>query len=216
MTVRVILADDHAVVREGIRRILEENSDVEIVAEAGSGRDAVELSGRILPDVVVMDIAMPDMNGIEATRRITTQAPNVRVIALSAYSDRRYVLEALEAGADAYVLKADVADELLRAIDAVTRGRRYLSSEVAGVVVNGYVRGQSPCDRSAASAVLGAREREVLQLVAEGLTSHQIAQRLHIADKTVAAHRHNIMAKLGLHSIAELTKYAVREGLTPP
>ena len=215
MAVRVILVDDHAVVREGIRRVLEEDSDVQIVAEAGGGRDAVEQAGRTLPDIVVMDIAMADMNGIEATRRITAKAPEVKVIVLSAYSDKRYVVEALEAGARAYVLKADVADELLRAVDAVTRGHRYLSSEVAGAVVDSYVGRQFPSDRSA-SSVLGAREREVLQLVAEGMTSREIAQRLHIADKTVAAHRHNIMEKLGLHSVAELTKYAVREGLTPP
>ena len=213
MTVRVVLADDHAILREGLRLVLARWKDVEVVAEADDGRKAVELARKLYPDVVVMDIAMPDLNGMEATRQILADNPNVEVIALSAYVDRRYVMGMLDAGATAYVLKANAGDELIRAIEAVLAGKRYLTPEAADTVVDSYTRRPLPTQQLALTE-LRPREREVLQLLAEGHSSPSIARALHISVRTVEAHRRNIMHRLDLHSIAELTKYAVREGLT--
>ena len=213
MTVRVVLADDHAILREGLRLVLARREDLEVVAEADDGREAVELVRELRPDVVVMNIAMADLSGMEATRQILAHNPDVKVIALSAYADRRYVLGMLDAGAKAYVLKANAGDELIRAIEAALAGKRYLTPEAADTVVDSYTRRLFPTDDSAATE-LGPREREVLQLLAEGHNSPSIARALHISVRTVEAHRRNIMRRLDLHSIAELTKYAVREGLT--
>lgn len=213
MSIRILLAEDHAIVREGLRWILQRQQDMEVVAEAENGRQAVELARRVRPDVVVMDIAMPELNGMEATRQVLADNPDAKVIALSAYADRRYVLGMLDAGAKAYVLKSNAGDELVRAIQAVHAGKRYLTPEVADTVVDSYTRRLLPADDRAATE-LSPREREVLQLLAEGHSSPQIARKLHISNRTVEAHRRNIMRTLDLHSIADLTKYAVREGLT--
>jgi two-component system NarL family response regulator len=207
---RVLLIDDHELMRQGLRSILDREDDVEVVGEAASGRAALELSRTLAPDVVVMDVAMQDQNGIEATRQIRAACPNVKVLALSSHSDARYVNAMLEAGACGYVLKANAYDDLRRALDAARRGRSYLCADVTQSVVGASLRavGATP------AAQLSGREREVLQLLAEGLSSPEIGQRLFIATSTVETHRRNIMRRLGIHSVADLTKYAIREGLT--
>ncbi len=213
MRIRILLAEDHTFVREGLRMILERHPQFEIVGEAECGRDVVRLSERLEPDIVIMDIAMRDMNGIEATARIKRHSSRTKVIALTMHSDRHHVLEMLTAGASGYILKTAGAEELTRAVIAVAKGRDYLTPEIAGIVVESYVRGQLP---TAASVIdsLGRREREVLRLVAEGRSSKEIAALLGISAATVDTHRRNIMRKLGSHSVAELTKIAIREGLT--
>lgn len=213
MTIRVLLVDDHAMMREGLRALLVDAADIEVVGEAADGRTALELLGTLRPDVVVMDVGMAEMNGIEATRRIRAEHETVKVIALSTHADKRYVQHMLEAGACGYVLKIAAYEELLRAVRAASRGQTYLSPEVAGSVVDRSTNARRAGDASA-FAVLGAREREVLQLVAEGKTSAETAKQMNISIKTVETHRRNIVQKLGLHGTAELTKYAIREGLT--
>ncbi|MBN1475196.1 response regulator transcription factor [Candidatus Sumerlaeota bacterium] len=215
MRARVILADDHQMMREGLRTVLEQQSGVEVVGEADDGRGALRMVEELAPHVVVMDVGMPELNGIEATRQITSKHPAVKVVALSIHCDRRYVLEMLEAGASAYVVKEAAASDLIDAIHAVMRNRKYLSPQITDVVVDSYVEMRIPIE-TAASTALGPREREVLQLLAEGHTSSAIASKLHISVSTVETHRRNIMRKLDLHSVAELTKYAIREGLTTP
>jgi DNA-binding NarL/FixJ family response regulator len=209
-----MLVDDHRMTRDGLRAVLKENVDFEVIGEAGNGSEALQMAQQLLPDVVVMDICMPGLNGIEATRRITADNPDVKVIALSTYADKRYVLETLEVGAVGYITKVAASDELLRAIRAVVRGKKYLGDDVTGVVVDGYVGRLFPAD-DLAHSMLSSREREVVQLLAEGRSSTQIAVRLKISPNTVETHRRNIMKKLDLHTVADLTKYAVREGLTP-
>ena len=213
MTVRVLLVDDHKMMREGLRALLEDIHDIEIIGEASDGRTALDLVRTLAPDVVVMDVGMPDLNGIEATRRIRAEHERVKVVALSTHTDKRYVHHMLEAGASGYVLKIAAYDELLRAVRAASLGKTYLSPEIAGLVVERSTHAHSAAEVSAYST-LGAREREVLQLVAEGKTSAETAKAMHISIKTVETHRRNIAQKLGLHGTAELTKYAVREGLT--
>jgi DNA-binding NarL/FixJ family response regulator len=213
MSVRVLLVDDHRMMREGLRALLAGEPDIEIVGEASDGRTALDLVRTLAPDVVVMDVGMPELNGVEATRRIRTEHEGVRVIALSTHADKRYVHHMLEAGACGYVLKIAAHDELLRAVRAAGLGKTYLSPEIAGLVVARSTSADARREVSAYST-LGAREREVLQLVTEGKTSAEVAQQMHISIKTVETHRRNIVQKLGLHGTAELTKYAVREGLT--
>jgi two-component system NarL family response regulator len=213
MSIRILLADDHQMLRDGLSSILASENDLEVVGEAGDGRTAVSMSRTLVPDVVVMDIAMPDLNGVEATRQIKRENPNVKVVALSMYPDRRYVIGMLEAGASGYVLKASAYDELSRAVRVVSQGKKYLSPDITGVVVDANVRSAPTADTSPYKT-LGPREREIVQLLAEGHTSPQIAQQLHISTATVDTHRRNIMKKLGIHTVVELTKYAIREGLT--
>jgi two-component system NarL family response regulator len=211
MTMRILLVDDHELMREGLRSILEGETNVEIVGEASSGREAVALSLTLEPDVVVMDVGMKDLNGIDATRQIRSDHPEVRVIALSSHSDSRYVSAMLEAGASGYLLKANAYAELREALQAARQGKSYLCAEVTQGVVDASLHGT----RSVAEpSALSDREREVLQLLAEGLSSPQIGKRLFIATSTVETHRRSIMRKLGIHSVADLTKWAIREGLT--
>ena len=213
MNIRVLLVDDHAIIREGLRSLLEKQPDMEVVADTDDGRKALELVGELLPDIVIMDITMRGLNGIEATRRIITEFPAVKVIALSIHSKRRYVADMLSAGAAGYILKECLFDELVQAIKAVAAGGRYLSPRIIDVVVSDYVKHLSVTADSPFEA-LKTREREVLQLVAEGKSTKQIALELHVSTKTIEANRRQIMEKLDIHSVAELTKYAVREGLT--
>lgn len=206
MKARVLLADDHRMLREALHLLLQDQSDLEVVAQTGNGLDVSRLAHETLPHVVCMDIQMPGMDGIDATRALLATLPSTKVVALSAHAEPRYVLDMLGAGASAYVTKGEASDELLRAIRAVLLGRTYLCPDVAGVVASaaaGHGRGAVP------NVVLGARERQVLKLVAEGHTSHTIGEKLFIAASTVEVHRRNIMRKLDLHSVAELTRYVV-------
>ncbi len=215
MKIRVLLADDHTVMRQGIRALLEKQKDIEVVGEASNGREAVEMTKTGCPDVVVIDIGMPDLNGIDATRQILSDCggAGTRVLALSMHADRRFVAGMLGAGASGYMLKDAAFDELAAAIRAVAKGAIYLSPQITDVVVDDYARRIADTDQSAFSR-LSEREREVLQLIAEGQTTKQIATHLHVSVKTIETHRQKIMEKLDVHSIAELTKYAIREGLT--
>lgn len=213
MNIKVLLVDDHAIIREGLRSLLEKQHGMEVVADTDNGRKAFDLVGELLPDIVIMDITMRGLNGIEATRRIIAEFPSVKVIALSIHSKRRFVADMLSAGATGYILKECLFDELVHAIKAVNAGGRYLSPRITDVVVSDYVKRLSVSADSPFEA-LKTREREVLQLVAEGKSTKQIALELHVSTKTIEANRRQIMEKLHIHSIAELTKYAVREGLT--
>lgn len=214
MSIRILLADDHKLMRDGLRELIAKRLGMEIVGEAGSGLETVRLARELAPDVVVMDINMPDLNGIEATRQIGVHNPAVRVLAVSMYADVRYVTEMLRAGAAGYLLKDAATEELIRAIVAVSRLQTYLSPAVAGTLVERHVRTATTVADTSAFAILTSRERGVLQLLAEGRSTKEIAATLRRSTKTVETHRHNIMTKLNLHSLPELTKYAVREGLT--
>jgi DNA-binding NarL/FixJ family response regulator len=206
--IRILLADDHAVVRRGFQMILAEQSDMEIVGEAANGREALELAAKLKPDVVVMDVAMPELNGIEATRRMAENAPRARVLALSMHKDSVYVRETLRAGARGYLLKDSVAADLVSAVRAVAAGEGYLSPAVSDAVLDDYRRHvTNPID------LLTSREREVLQMLAEGKTNKEIAGILNLSVYTVDAHRGRIMEKLNVHSINELVRFAVRNGL---
>lgn len=213
MSVRILVADDHAIVLDGLRALIGKETDMEVVAEAEDGRAAVRLAEQHQPDVAILDVAMPELNGIEAARRILANNSECRIIALSMHVDRRFVVEALRAGIAGYVLKDSAFEELARAIRAVVDRQTYLSPQVADVVVEHYVRKSRGSDELPAAG-LTPREREVLQLVAEGKSTRQIASDLSVSVKTVETHRQQIMKKLDLHSVAELTKFAIREGLT--
>jgi len=210
---RVLLADDHKIVRNGLRRLLDDEPDIEVVAEASDGREAVERATKEPIDVVIMDLAMPNLNGIEAASRILSQSAPTKVIALSMHSDRRFVARALAAGVSGYILKDCAAEELISAIRAVAAGRTFLSPEVSEVVAQDYATGFAE-DRSSALTVLTPREREVLQLLAEGKNTKEIAAALYVSPKTVETHRYHIMSKLGIDNLAALVKYAIHEGLT--
>lgn len=206
--IRILLADDHAVVRQGFRMILGAQPDLEIVGEAGNGREAVELAATLRPDVVVMDVTMPELNGIEATRRLTADNPGIRVVALSMHKDSVYVREILRAGARGYLLKDSVAGDLVAAVRAVAGGEGYLSPAISNAVLDDYRKHvTNPID------LLSSREREVLQMLAEGKTNKEIAATLNLSVYTVDAHRGRIMEKLNVHSINELVRFAVRNGL---
>jgi DNA-binding NarL/FixJ family response regulator len=214
--VRVVVADDHAIFREGLRALFEGIPELEWAGEAADGREAVRLAGKAAPDLVIMDVTMPGLNGVDATRQILARQPRTRVLALSVHTERRFVLDMLRAGASGYVSKENAFEELSRAIKVVIRGETYLSPEVSGPVVdellNGITRGAGP-DRGFSR--LTSREREVLQRLAEGHTTKEIAAELHISPKTVETHRQRLMKKLDAHGLAELVRIAVREGLTP-
>ena len=213
MSIRILLADDHKITRQGLCSLLGEQADMEVVAEAEEGRTAVRLVRELLPEVVIMDVSMPDLNGIEATRQIVGEFNDVKIIALSMHSDTLFVSEMLRSGASGYLLKDCAFEELAQAIRTVVAGKIYLSPAISGVLVDDYLHRMSRADFSG-SDVLTDREREVLQLIAEGKSTKQIALKLHISVKTVETHRRQIMNKLNIYSVAELTKYAIRKGLT--
>jgi len=213
MGIRILIADDHKIVREAIGSLLSNELGMEVIGEAGDGRTAVQLARELRPSVTIMDITMPNLNGIEATRQIIHELPGAKVIALSAHSDRRSVCEMLKAGASGYVPKQCAFQELVCAIRSVVSNHTYLSSRISGIVVEGYIHRSSE-DEASAYSVLTVREREVLQLIAEGKSTKVIAKELHVSTKTIEWHRSQLMNKLGIQSIAELVKYAIREGLT--
>jgi len=213
MSTRILLVDDHAITREGLRSLIEKQPGMEVVGEAQDGQKAFELVQELLPDVVITDITMPNLNGVDATRQIVRQLPKVKVIALSIHSNRAFVADMLKAGASGYVLKECTFDELVEAIRTVVDGGVYLSPKIAGVVVSDYVQRLFRIAESPLEA-LTERERQVLQLIGEGKNTKQIALQLHVSTKTIEANRHKIMEKLDVHSVAELVKIAVLGGLT--
>ena len=209
MTTRVLLADDHKILRQGLQTLLQNEPDIEVVGQADNGRDAIGLAKELRPDVVIMDVAMPDVGGVGATRELVNAVPTAKVVALSMHSDRRFVTGMLSAGASGYLLKDSAFEELALSIRAVMRGELYLSAGITGVVVDELVG-----PRLAKEPLLSTRETEVLRLLAAGKSTADMARELGVSVKTIETHRRQIMHKLGLHSVAELTKYAVREGLT--
>jgi two-component system, NarL family, response regulator NreC len=215
MSIKIILADDHAMLRHGLSKSLQNEKDMEVIAQAKDGRTTVELAKELSPNLVIMDIGMPDLNGIEATRQIIKENPKVKVIALSMHSSKNFIIEMFKAGASGYLLKDCEFDELTSAIRLVMNNKTYISPAISDVVVDNYMRQPANAKESAYS-VLSQREREILQLLTEGKATKQIAKRLHISPKTVEVHRLNLMGKLKIDSIAQLTKYAIQEGLTQP
>jgi len=215
MSIRILLADDHAIVRDGLSRSLQQQENMEVIGQAQDGLTTVELNRELSPDLIIMDIGMPDLNGIEATRQILRESSEVKIIGLSMHSGKKFVTEMFKAGAKGYLPKDCELDELVDAIQAVMDGKTYLSPSITGIVVDNYVRTSSE-NQSSAFTILTPREREVLQLIAEGNSTKQIGRRLHISPKTVEAHRLRIMGKLEIDNVAQLTKYAIQEGLTSP
>jgi DNA-binding NarL/FixJ family response regulator len=213
MSIKILIADDHQITREGIRSMLEREPDMKVLGEAKDGRSAARMARELGPDIIVMDICMPDMNGIVATSVILSEFPKIKVLALSMLDDRRFVYKMLRAGASGYLIKDCSFKELVRAIRMVIANKTYLSPGIMDVVVKDYVRPSDYSD-SPSSSNLTIRESEVLQLIAEGHSSSQIAKSLHLSIKTVETHRQKLLAKINMKGIAGLTKYAIREGLT--
>jgi DNA-binding NarL/FixJ family response regulator len=213
--IRVVLVDDHTILREGVRSLLDAESDIVVVGEADDGLEALEVVETLAPDVVIMDMVMPRMNGLEATREIKQRRPEVRVLILSMYDDDEYVQQIIQAGASGYVLKRVAAGELVHAIREVHKGSSFLQPTIAAKLIEDYVRrvrGETAPEGRGADP-LTDRERQVLKLIAEGHTNQRIAELLHLSKKTVESHRANIMRKLDLHDVTELVKYALRTGL---
>lgn len=213
MTIRVLICDDHMMVRQGVRMVLQSESDIELVGEAGRGEEAVQLAEQVRPDVVIMDLSLPDISGIEATQRIKAAVPAAHVIALTMHEEEPYVLEVLKAGADGYIVKRSAAADLVSAIRAVMQGQAILDPVVTRAVVTGYVTRPTPNQPDRDEDIpLTPREREILVLVAEGFTNAEIAKKLYISEKTVQTHRSNILDKLNIHDRTELVRYAIRQG----
>ena len=213
MSTRIVLVDDHQIVRVGLKSLLERETGFQVVGEAGDGREALTVVKELAPDVVIMDIAMPGLNGIDATIRVRADHPQVKIIILSMHLERAYIVETLKAGASGYLLKERAVDELVHAIRAVTAGRKYLSPGVTDIVLQGYLEADIDLPNSAFSQ-LTEREREVLQFIAEGTTIKEIAELLHLSPKTVETHKGRIMERLNIRTVAGLTRYAIRHGLT--
>lgn len=213
MKTKIVLVDDHAIVRQGLKALIEKRPDMQVVGEAANGREAVRMSGRLNPDVIIMDINMPDLNGIDAAQQISDASTGAKVIALSMYSDKRFVLGMLKAGAAGFLLKESAFAELMTAVDAALAGQIYLSPKITGSVIDNYLHSLADADISAVY-LLSSGERQVLQLIAEGRTTRDMAACLNISVKTVEARRKKIMEKLNLNSLAALIKFALREGLS--
>ncbi len=214
-SIRVVLVDDHALVRQGFRRILEDDAELTVVGEASNGTDAIALVKKTDPDVVVMDMAMPEMSGLHATMEIIKQRPGTKVLILSMYSDEQYVRNALDAGAKGYILKSAIENDLTRAVKAVAAGEQYLAPELSSVLIRAiqtgsFEKASDPYDR------LTQREKQVLQLIAHGKSNKEIAVMLDLSVNTVAVHRANLMSALGVHKTAELVLFAVKKGLVLP
>ncbi len=209
--VRILLADDHSIVRRGLQYLLERSPDLEVVGEAADGREAVKLATELSPDVVVMDIAMPQLNGIEATAQIVKRSPKTGVVILSMYSDEEYILRALTAGAKGYLLKDSAESDLLRAVEAVAQGKTFFSPAIAQALLEDYVRMLQQRGLKDSYDLLTDREKEILQLLAEGKSNKEVAALLNLSVYTVETHRANLMQKLNLHNTAELVLYAVRK-----
>jgi two-component system response regulator NreC len=214
--IRILIADDHSIVREGVRMILSGQRDFEVVGEAATGREALELARQLRPDVVVMDISMPDMTGIEATEKIRQELTSVQVLGLTMHEEESYVFQMLRAGGAGYVLKRAAAEDLVAAVRAANRGEAFLYPSVARLVVRDFLDRAAAKEEQASLDGLTQREREVLKLIAEGLTNQEIGKRLYISIKTVQTHRAHILAKLNLHDRTELVRYAIRKGLIEP
>ena len=208
---RVLLADDHAVTRAGLRLLLERQPNIEVVGEAENGRELVELASALTPDIAVVDIAMPNLNGIEATRQIVAKQPRLSVVILSMYSDETYVMRALEAGARAFLLKDSAIADLMGAVEAVSQGKAFFSPKISRILAEDYVRTLKQRNAVDTYELLTSREREIIQLLAEGRTNKEVATLLNISVYTVETHRNKILQKLGLHNTAELVLYAVRK-----
>ncbi len=210
---KILIADDHGIVRQGLKALIKKRADIEVVGEAEDGKIAIEMTSKLGPDVVIMDVTMPNLNGVDATRTITRKHPNTKVIALSMHADKTIVREMFKAGAYGYILKSYLFDELDKSLEAIKKGERYISPHVAVLIREDYAapktRGASANKRS-----LTDRERQIIQLVAEGKSIKDISKQLNLSPKTVDAHRRNLMTKLGVKSVADLVKYAIREGLT--
>jgi len=213
MSIRILLADDHKIMREGLKALLAKAADIEVVAQAANGVEAVQQTAEHAPDVIVMDLSMPKMGGIEATRRILATNPDIKILALSMAMERSCVLECLKAGAKGYLIKDCAGEELIGAIRTLASGGSYLCSKITELVISDYAQ-RAADDPSSTHAELSKREQNVLQLIAGGKNTKEIAFTFGVSVKTIEVHRSNIMKKLDLHSIAELTKYALREGLT--
>lgn len=211
--IRVLLADDHTIVRKGIRLLLDAEPSVVVVGEAENGREAVEMAEQLCPDIVLMDHTMPLLNGLEATRQIRSRAPEVKVLILTMHTNEAYIFEFLQAGAAGYLVKQSAPTDLIAAICAIQQGQCYLSPAVSKTVIEEYLRQGEASGKGGEPEKLTEREREVLQLIAEGYSNRDIAEQLHISSKTVGVHRVNLMQKLDLHSPTELTKYAIRKGI---
>jgi DNA-binding NarL/FixJ family response regulator len=213
MNIRVVVADDHTIIRSGLRMLLERETGFEVVGEASDGRQAVELAESLKPDVIMLDIGMPNLNGIEATRQIVQKLPRTRVVVLSMHSDESYVLKALKSGARGYLLKDSAESDILNAIRAVSEGKAYFSPEISKMLVDDYMRQMQQRGVEDSYELLTAREREILQLLAEGKSNKDISSALNLSPYTVETHRGNILQKLNLHSLPELILYAVRKGV---
>ncbi len=214
-TLKVIIADDHMIVRDGLRSLLERQPDMEVVAEADNGRIALKLVEELSPDVVIMDIGMRELNGIDATRQIVKMSPGVKVLALSMYSDKRFIKGMLKAGASGYMLKDSAFKELIDAIRVIVENKIYISPSVANIITEDYLK-QSPESDGSTRSLLSSRELEVLQLLVEGMSTKQIASSLRLSIKTIESHRSRIMKKIDVNNIADLTRYAIREGIISP
>ncbi|MEN6386845.1 MAG: response regulator transcription factor [Phycisphaerales bacterium] len=214
MSIRIVLADDHTILRQSLVKSFKEEKDIEIVGEAKDGRHTAELVKQLQPDLVIMDIQMPDLNGLEATRRIVKEFPQIKVIGLSMHSNDKYIREMFRAGASGYMLKNCSFEELVKAVRTIMKGKIFIGASIGDLVISKYIN--IPEKEGSAFSVLSEREREILQLLAEGRTTKIIARLLHISPKTVEGHRLKMMDKLNIDSIANLTKYAIQEGMTTP
>ncbi|MCE5250020.1 response regulator transcription factor [bacterium] len=211
MKISILLADDHKILRDGIRALLEKEPDFDVVGEADSGRTAIEMACKLKPDVIIMDIGMPDMNGIEATKEILSGVPSIRVLALSMYADKRFIVEMLDAGATGYLVKDCTLDEMLSAVRSVASNQKYIAQKLLVNFIDDYMKNTGNSDML--KTRLTPREREVLRLIAQGKNTKEISSALHISVKTVDTHRQHVMNKLNIHNPVDLTKYAIRTGL---